>query len=364
MNILLGITGSVAANLTPKLHTALLEIGDVTTIATKSALNFIPSHHIPHHCELYTDEDEWSKWHNGKSVLHIDLRRKASVLVIAPLDANTLAKMANGICDNLLTCVVRAWDRTRPIVIAPSMNTYMWEHPATQEHIDKLRSWYKLWMIDPVEKTLVCGDTGMGAMGKIESIVDLVRHVTRWNFPLQRTNGIPVGNHPGAFGYKRKYDHHTGVDLYCDLSYTHHPVYTVEAGTVVQIEDFTGAKDNSPWWNDTKCVMIEGASGVVNYGEIQPNMHVYVGAKIDVGKEIGRVIPVLPEGKERPDLPGHSRAMLHVELYKHGVRKASSAWKHDGPMPEGLKDPTSLLLNANTTLLPFYGSKQKLECQS
>jgi len=229
LNILLGVTGSVAARLTPKIHESLSQVGDVTVVATNSALNFLPEA-IPH-CEMYIDKDEWSQWADHETVLHIDLRRKSSVLVIAPLDANTLSKMANGICDNLLTSVIRAWDRNRPIVIAPSMNTYMWEHPATQEHLNKLHDWYNkshdwynLSILKPVEKTLVCGDTGVGAMCDIDQIVKTVQNATRWSFPLLRTNGIPKGNHPGAFGYNRKFDHHTGVDLYCDMSYTHHPV--------------------------------------------------------------------------------------------------------------------------------------------
>jgi phosphopantothenoylcysteine decarboxylase len=290
MNILLGVTGSVAASLTPKLYQSLSEIGEVTVVATDSALNFIP---VMEKCEPYVDKDEWFQWKQNQNVLHIDLRRKSSVLVIAPLDANTLAKMANGICDNLLTSIIRAWDLNRPIVLAPSMNTHMWEHPVTQEHIDKISKWFNLSVVNPIEKKLVCGDVGIGAMADIQDIVNSVKNVTRWHFPLERTNGVPKGNHPGAFGYKRKFDYHTGVDLYCDMSYRYHPVSAVEAGVVVQIGDFTGENINSPWWNNTKYVMIEGASGVVNYGEIHPENNLYVGLKVKRHERIGEVIPVL-----------------------------------------------------------------------
>ena len=61
-----------------------------------------------------------------------------TLLLIAPLDANTLAKLANGLADNCLTCVWRAWDRTRPVVLAPAMNTLMWEHPLTGRHLRQL----------------------------------------------------------------------------------------------------------------------------------------------------------------------------------------------------------------------------------
>src|SRR5439155_25384267 len=83
------------------------------------------------------DEDEWpgERYRRGDAVLHIELRRWAEVLLIAPLDANTLAKLALGLTDNCLTCVYRAWERARPVLLAPAMNTLMWEHPATQRQL-------------------------------------------------------------------------------------------------------------------------------------------------------------------------------------------------------------------------------------
>src|SRR5205807_689348 len=64
--------------------------------------------------------------------------RWAEVFVVAPLDANTLAKLAAGLCDNCLTCVWRAWEPTRPVVLAPAMNTLMWQHPTTGRHLRQL----------------------------------------------------------------------------------------------------------------------------------------------------------------------------------------------------------------------------------
>ncbi len=64
------------------------------------------------------DEDDWRSWKTvGDDVLHIELRRWADIMVIAPLSANTLAKVANGLCDNLLTCVVRAWDWQKLLLV-------------------------------------------------------------------------------------------------------------------------------------------------------------------------------------------------------------------------------------------------------
>ncbi|XP_033634102.1 phosphopantothenoylcysteine decarboxylase-like, partial [Asterias rubens] len=106
-------------------------------------------------------------------VLHIELRRQADLLVIAPLDANTLAKVANGICDSLLTCIVRAWDSAKPLLICPAMNTHMWDHPITAGQIDTLRA-FGYQEVPCIEKTLACGDTGKGAMAEVSTIVQEV----------------------------------------------------------------------------------------------------------------------------------------------------------------------------------------------
>lgn len=120
------------------------------------------------------DEDEWSAWQGrGDSVLHIQLREWAQVLVIAPLDANTMAKMAQGLCDNLLTCIVRAWDVSRPLVFCPAMNTHMYSHPLTMKHTAILK---ELGYIEVcvISKRLACGDVGLGAMAEVDNIVDAV----------------------------------------------------------------------------------------------------------------------------------------------------------------------------------------------
>ncbi|XP_072881866.1 phosphopantothenoylcysteine decarboxylase isoform X3 [Hemitrygon akajei] len=107
-------------------------------------------------------------------VLHIELRRWADLLVIAPLDANTLGKIANGICDNLLTCVVRAWDLKRPLLFCPAMNTAMWEHPITATQIQTLKGFGYI-EVPCIVKKLLCGDEGYGAMAEISTIVEKVQ---------------------------------------------------------------------------------------------------------------------------------------------------------------------------------------------
>jgi phosphopantothenoylcysteine decarboxylase len=127
---------------------------------------------------VYTDDTEWRAWREiGDPVTHIELRKWADILLVAPLSANTLAKMANGLCDNLLTCVWRAWDFAHPekaVFVAPAMNTAMWNSPFTGKHLAVLSEFPNVHVIDPVEKTLACGDTGIGAMASPKTILRAV----------------------------------------------------------------------------------------------------------------------------------------------------------------------------------------------
>lgn len=176
MKTLLGVTGSVASKLTPHVVEALLlEKFDVQVVTTEPSLFFWDPQKVS--VQTFRDKDEWlgSGYKSGDKVLHIELRNWADILVIAPASANTLAKIANGMCDNLLTSVVRAWDRNKPIILAPAMNTHMWDHPVTQEHLSRIKLWYpKLAILGPVSKTLACGDVGMGAMTSIANVIESV----------------------------------------------------------------------------------------------------------------------------------------------------------------------------------------------
>jgi len=213
-NVLLGVTGSVAAIRTPALYEALKQAGHQTKIvATQAALYFFdptmldpadPARPARNPAVVVLDEDEWPgrfagrRYQRDDPVLHIELRRWAQVLLIAPLDANTLAKLANGLADNCLTCVWRAWDPTRPAILAPAMNTLMWEHPLTTRHLRQLAadagagpipdhsdltalvSWInthcsRLRIVFPQDKRLACGDMGVGAMAELTDLVAAIR---------------------------------------------------------------------------------------------------------------------------------------------------------------------------------------------
>lgn len=173
--ILLAASGSVAAIKFANLCRSFTEWAEVKAVATKASLPFIDKASLPEDVILYTDEDEWSTWTKiGDSVLHIELRRWADIMIIAPLSANTLGKIAGGLCDNLLTCIVRAWDYDKPLFVAPAMNTLMWNNPFTEKHlmvIDELG----ISLIPPVSKRLACGDYGNGAMAEPSLIYQAVR---------------------------------------------------------------------------------------------------------------------------------------------------------------------------------------------
>jgi phosphopantothenoylcysteine decarboxylase len=205
--ILLGVTGSVAAVRTPALFAALRQGGHVVRVlATDPATYFFDPAELgpadPDGGPLYLDADEWpaERYRRGDPVLHIALRQWAELLIVAPLDANSLAKFALGLSDNALACLFRAWDFSRPVVLAPAMNTLMWESPVTLRHLRQLladrgdgspatvAAWSldaaaevfarhapRLVLVPPQAKRLACGDVGVGAMAEVVTIAETVR---------------------------------------------------------------------------------------------------------------------------------------------------------------------------------------------
>ncbi|KAM0502219.1 hypothetical protein ACHAP8_003756 [Fusarium lateritium] len=197
-HILLAASGSVATIKLVQIINGLKQQENISIrlILTQSASEFLAGQsleqptidqvaRLPHVDAIYTDAHEWAQpWKRNAPILHIELRRWADVLVIAPLSANTMAKMVNGLCDNLLTSVVRAWDTTgsvdgvkKKILVAPAMNTAMFAHPITATQLKVLdkdwggeNGWFEV--LQPISKSLACGDVGNGAMVSWERIVD------------------------------------------------------------------------------------------------------------------------------------------------------------------------------------------------
>lgn len=158
----------------------------------------------------------------------------------------------------------------------------------------------------------------------------------KWLRPLDYLI-VPTDDHPGAYGVQRKYEIHTGVDLYAPEGT---PIRSVEDGRVVAIEWFTGpdADPPCPWWLPTKAVLVEGPSGVVLYGEVSPLIE--EGDIVDRGQIIAMVKRVIRNDKGRPT------SMLHLELHRRGTTKSTHPWTVLHECPESLMDPTYLLIEA------------------
>jgi len=161
--VLFAVTGSVAAIKLNELLRLLNAFAEVIVVTTKSAEHFVADYGSSDvdGVRFYNDASEYTMWHaRNDPVLHIELRKWADIFLIAPLSANSLAKLANGLCDNLVTSIARAWDFERPFYVAPAMNTLMWTHPFTQKHLGILTDELGISVIPPVQKTLMCGDKG------------------------------------------------------------------------------------------------------------------------------------------------------------------------------------------------------------
>ena len=150
----------------------------------------------------------------------------------------------------------------------------------------------------------------------------------------QKATEIPILPHPGAFGKKRKNHQHEGIDLYCEKG---DEVLAIEDGVVIKIKKFTGEHVGSNWWNNSWCVLVEGVTGVFNYGEIIPNKEIKEGMEIKEGFLIGHVETVLKKDKGRP------MNMLHLELYKHGTTDAINEWSLNMEQPNHLLNPTEII---------------------
>lgn len=356
MNVLLAYTGSVATILSKKIEDALLKNGhNLNVVLTKSAEYFYDNNDLTVQAKvlpkIYRDKDEFPSGYYKKEdiITHIYLRDWADVLLIAPCSANTMAKMANGICDNLLTSVFRAWDFNKPVYIAPSMNMNMWTHPVVQNHIETLKKW-NVKIIYPTVKESACGQYGVGAMADITTIVDLMEGY-RWRNPfswhqcdlngINSTLFIPLYPHPGSFGIARHYHFHTGVDIYID-PYVN--VYPLEEGEVVSSGQFTGEEVGSPHFNKTWYVSVKGKSGIICYGEIEVDKNIEIGSKVTFDTILGKVLVVLKRMPRKP-VPNHKSSMLHVELMRSENNDVfwSPDWEIGNKKPKCLIDPTQYL---------------------
>ncbi|WP_309104485.1 bifunctional phosphopantothenoylcysteine decarboxylase/phosphopantothenate--cysteine ligase CoaBC [Microbacterium sp.] len=166
MNIVVGVTGGIAAYKTVHLVRLLIKAGhDVTVIPTDDALRFVGTptwEAISRHPVTTSVHDDVAR------VRHVALGQAAELVIIAPATANTIATMTAGIADDLLGTTLLA--TTAPVVIAPAMHAEMWQHPATQANIATLRE-RGVRIVGPAEGELAGGDSGPGRMVEPEEIV-------------------------------------------------------------------------------------------------------------------------------------------------------------------------------------------------
>jgi hypothetical protein len=187
IHILFGVCGALSTVKIKAIIGKLLEIYTpakvkIQLILTKSSENFISQENLNilenvKGVKVWRDSDEWTTWKTRLDpVLHIELRRWADILVVCPLTANTLSKVSLGLCDNLLTNVIRAWNTAYPILLAPAMVSYSYNAISTKRQIKSITEqmpWIEI--LKPVEKVFGSyGDIGMGGMMDWNEVVNKI----------------------------------------------------------------------------------------------------------------------------------------------------------------------------------------------
>ena len=168
MNILLGVTGGIAAYKSCELcSTAIKRDHQVKVIQTPNSTRFVGSLSfegltgqsvIIDTFDSAMDHIQWAKW--------------ADIVIVAPLTANMMAKITNGMCDDLLSTTVCATPLNTPVLLCPAMNTHMWMSPLTQRNLGILEETKRFSFAMPISKRLACGDIGIGGLADPETIMD------------------------------------------------------------------------------------------------------------------------------------------------------------------------------------------------
>lgn len=162
----------------------------------------------------------------------------------------------------------------------------------------------------------------------------LIESILPWVSPLPKTTlRLPLGsNHSCGFGSSRKGGHNTGIDLICD---PHQEVVAVESGRILAVQNFSEKKPE-PWINMTRVILIEGASGVIAYGNVKEVPGLAEGEYIDAGELIGTVMPIYKSKKNKA-------TKFKLEWYTKGTKRRGS-WLSCKPKPNNMLDPTPMLI--------------------
>ena len=172
--ITLAVTGSISAYKAADITSQLTKLGlEVKVLMTPAARKFITPLTLqvlsknPVGLDVMIEEDP-------QRIEHIDIGKETDLFLVAPASANTIAKLAMGLADNMVTGTALALPQRTKKLLAPAMNTKMLEHPATQRNLKLLQD-YGYQIIQPRHATLACGDQGSGALATVESIVKAVK---------------------------------------------------------------------------------------------------------------------------------------------------------------------------------------------
>jgi len=168
-NIILGVTGSIAAYKAADLTSSLTKAGcEVHVVMTADALRFITPlpfktlSRQPVITDLYDEQEGWRP-------THIKLADEADLLLIAPATANIIAKLAQGLADDALSCLALALNPRARLLLAPAMNGKMWQHPATQQNVKTIKA-RGAEIIGPEKGLLSCGYEGLGRLWPVEAV--------------------------------------------------------------------------------------------------------------------------------------------------------------------------------------------------
>lgn len=166
--IILGVTGSIAAHKAADIVTSLKKGGsEVQVIMTRAAQEFIKPLTFQSLSGRAVLTDFFKPYEDYNPV-HVKLAEWADAILVAPVCADFIGKIANGIVDDLLSCTIYA--SKSPVLFAPAMNTKMWEHPVTRENVEKLKK-IGYHFVGPVEGRLASGYVGMGRLAPVEDII-------------------------------------------------------------------------------------------------------------------------------------------------------------------------------------------------
>ena len=179
--VLIGVTGGVAAYKTADLVREIVRGGDeAQVVMTPGATRFVTPLLFsalsgrPALVELFDDE-------RAHHIDHVELGRWADVVVIAPATLDFIGRWARGLAADLLTTTIFALPAQTPILVSPSMNTKMWEHPLFRDNLQRLidlnERGYRIQVLDPVAKLLACGDEGDGAYPPVERLYESIREM-------------------------------------------------------------------------------------------------------------------------------------------------------------------------------------------